>query len=359
MDGENFDNLARKLATGTSRRTILKGLLGSVAGGTLALRRGRNAEAAPPGAQFCTNSGQCADPCQYCAATNKDGSGFCIQRPVGDVGRCAAGTCCDQAGQCTANAGCSANNSSCVPLIRDLCGVTGDICCCSDFGDCSCVTLGTDAHCTGCNEACTNGQTCQSSGDGTGAFLCACPGGGMLGTAINCSACGDTCFGGKTCIDGSCQCASGTDCGGICTTLGTDTDCSSCGDACMGGTTCQSGVCACPASAPEACNGNCYAACGEGETRNADTCACDLNSGGQIPCTFEDGSTGFMCDETCCQAGSLCLNGQCATSCTFEDGSTGFGCFGTCCQLGSLCLNGQCTACPWDCFCKSPNFAVC
>jgi len=68
MSAERFDELAKALATGSSRRTVLKALAATAAGGVLALLGGKTVEAGGkkcsndcdcPSHSFCTSGGVC------------------------------------------------------------------------------------------------------------------------------------------------------------------------------------------------------------------------------------------------------------------------------------------------------------
>jgi hypothetical protein len=109
MDQERFDQLTRTLATGKSRRSVLKGLTGTAVGGLLAAVGMGEAVAKPAGKpskcygenSSCTNGKQCC-------------SGTCTNRtcaPVTPVVTCMGGPC--------------------DPFLPFLCG---EGCTCIDFG---------------------------------------------------------------------------------------------------------------------------------------------------------------------------------------------------------------------------------
>jgi hypothetical protein len=121
-----------------------------------------------------------------------------------------------------------------------------------------CTTLGDDAHCGSCDNACAQGQHC---GNGS-CFTCPadasnyCPsanGGGSCSNLttdnLNCGWCGHQCAFGDTCTNGSCvspqgACSQGqVACGDVCTTLGDDAHCGSCDNACAQGQHCGNGYC--------------------------------------------------------------------------------------------------------------------
>jgi len=173
MDSNKFDDITRALATGVSRRKMLKGLLAGAAG-VVGLSR-----VVPAAAQIT----------QACGAGGKE------NRLLGD----------------------SCNNKNC----------------------CS-----ASAH-----------QVCEKV-SATGAYRCECD---LNSGFISC---------GGQCV--STSCANGG-------TLNTTT------------CTCES---SCPATAPESCNGQCFAACPTGTTRDATSCSC-------------------LCD-----AGTVACGGSCVTPCS-------------------------------------------
>lgn len=65
MGSERFDELTKTLATGTSRRVMLKAVAGVAAGGLLALFGQRSAEAVPKKKPHCVHEGEScgAAPC--------------------------------------------------------------------------------------------------------------------------------------------------------------------------------------------------------------------------------------------------------------------------------------------------------
>ncbi len=84
MDGQKFDDIAKSLTTGASRRRVLKGLAAAGVGGALALLGGRRATEAAPCPE---NRQKCGPLCcpQGFVCTKGGGSPEC--RPRGQVGR--------------------------------------------------------------------------------------------------------------------------------------------------------------------------------------------------------------------------------------------------------------------------------
>src|SRR5215217_6954195 len=76
MDGDRFDRITRSLASGASRRRVLKGIAGGIAAGFAAVAgRREEAEAQVTQAQCgnvvcAANPGACADGCVCCVFSN-------------------------------------------------------------------------------------------------------------------------------------------------------------------------------------------------------------------------------------------------------------------------------------------------
>jgi Stigma-specific protein, Stig1 len=187
----------------------------------------------------------------------------------------------------------------------------------------SCANLMTDdGHCGTCDNACTNGMTCQSG-------TCACPapltncGGSCYETDGDPTHCGTSCAvcpvppngGTATCSQGSCggTCAAGYS---ACTTgtqcqYNTNTDATHCGPACTactGGMICSGGACSCPA-ADTNCSGTCV-----NPLTNANNC----------------GGCGNVCPDTA----PLCKGGACQCA-TLKCGTSTCPCGSSCCKVGA------------------------
>lgn len=239
MDDRQFDTLARSLASGGSRRQVLKGLFG-LAGGALAGATLHPAGAARrpvptpkpvrcPGQQYWDGVAcVCPDETSACGPA-------C----------CSAGaTCCDNAccdGACY-------GEELCCPSSRTVCAVSGECCpegwsCCPDFGCTSpeqcCSAM--DCEAGSCQVAeCAGDRTCEY------AFDC--------GSGSNCCP-ADACYRRDCLGDGSCSdplfdcrgeegiacCGEGAVCGadGTCCTPSCE------GVACGGNNGCD-GICGCP-----------------------------------------------------------------------------------------------------------------
>ncbi len=113
MDEQRFDTLTRRLATGTTRRTALRGLLG---GGALALLGAHGASAKPPktggggggtkppktgGNSGCKVNTDCPEDGNPCTASVCDGgTGQCTQVAVVYGVQCGANGVCTGTGEC-------------------------------------------------------------------------------------------------------------------------------------------------------------------------------------------------------------------------------------------------------------------
>jgi hypothetical protein len=189
MDGNRFDNLAKKMVDGHSRRTVVKMLAGSTFAGALTRFRGGGTAAKPPnGTCQPEPGGKCSDTIPCC-------NGFC------DTGFC----------PCTA--GKVLCHGKCVKPSK----------------------FDADPHnCGTCGHVCSKGATCVNG-------TCDCPEKGE-------TPCPDGCFNLESdehhCGECGRRCGQGTCCAGVCTDLRSDEhNCGACGKACDEGTVCCAGVC--------------------------------------------------------------------------------------------------------------------
>ncbi len=138
MDDQHFDDLARRLARGASRRALLKGILGT-AGGVLAARgAGRGVDAKPKAK--CQSNAECGS-CQTCEKKK------CVPIPEGSLcGDC--GTC--SGGACTPSPDTPGNSLACG--LCEQCGAGG-----------TCQTKADGAACGQCG-ACSGGLQAKGGG---------------------------------------------------------------------------------------------------------------------------------------------------------------------------------------------------
>lgn len=160
MDGRRFDEIARLLASQTSRRAAIRTIGVGIAGGVLgAYRRfgGRAAGALLLG-EACSTSRDCSGlEGVVCCGANAAKKGTCVNIDVdtencGTCGvKCPAGKFCNK-GRC-----CSAEGGTCNSLY-DCCRLDVSLCC---EGVC---VFGEDAsaNCGSCGHACKKGEACCS-----------------------------------------------------------------------------------------------------------------------------------------------------------------------------------------------------
>jgi hypothetical protein len=227
MDGPRFDALAKAWSTTRPRRSLLKGLAGSIGAGLLAARGVKRAAAA------CTQYG----------------------RACGRHGDCCSENCVD--GTCACRTGKTRCGDRCVDLLSN------------------------ESHCSACDTPCPDDRTCRNGHCTCAPYGTACredQNGCCSGTCVegkcacrtihtrcgkrcvdlrwdidNCGECGRACpqsrdFGlTRVCRAGECVCSPGSvDCGGTgyCNDLNNDpAKCGKCGRACTGGAVCRQGEC--------------------------------------------------------------------------------------------------------------------
>lgn len=371
MDGSRFDQLTKTLAQGTSRRRVLQGLAGAIAGALAGGRLADSQAACPAGSVpaaggrcICKNSGR---PPVNGSCTSGGGPGGC------GAGQTLCGATCVDASSDPANCGACGrpcaptNNATGVACLAGQCWVAS---CAPGFADCNatgfdgCETqLGTNQNCGACGDACTGRTTC---GGGGTPGVCGCTPGTCESLALNCGTHDDGCGGtldctacptGQTCSGGVCksnngdgcyvsaECASGFCVGGICCDRACDGECRSCSTG-----TCQdlSGACG-PAGT---CGGTCQA--GECALSPIDT------SCGSATCSTPSQAKSFSCDgqghciEITQNCGlNICRDGACLTFCQISNDCVGeaYCDNGTCredrasgqtCAEGPQCLSGHC-----------------
>jgi hypothetical protein len=348
MDQERFDQLARAVSSGSSRRTILGGVIAGLFGAGAARltdvaakgKHKKRSHKKGPAKHKKRKGGARAQevigPCEGATDPTNCPAGCC--RPVGAAFECVAnGTdglcgiggvacqaltgsqCCDAtsgarvsvpAGNCGGRDsaagypgglctpcpnGCCGGTFSLITPGRGLCIENGDGRCglggvyCDSAASCSVAVSGTPSgQCCTADGGCASGSFVQSCGSGR--HLC------EVCTGIN-----------PTCISGACQSGAPcpppqTACNGSCFDLGTNpAHCGSCDNACPacvngGKPVCQGGTCGCTEPPPPcpgaltACNGLCIDV-----ASNPDNC----------------GACGVAC---VCPAGTkpLCQGGACA-----------------------------------------------
>jgi hypothetical protein len=366
MDERDFDLLTRRLASGASRRALLRSglaLVGSIAGFGAA----REAEAAfVPRAlgQTCARNADCASRvCKQhhcvCGGPNdcpQPGGNGCQAAICSSNGQCSigvnVGSPCDDGDACTTNDACQADGS---------CAGTPVTCAaidqCHDAGTCDpaigACTNPIKANGTSCNDdnACTTGDTCQD-GVCRGGNPVVCAPLDQCHVAGTCDPATGQCSNppadiGTPCDDGD-ACTTGDHCvGGVC--AGTPTICQPVDDpaGCWNQPTCDpaTGTCGQPTPKPQG------TPCDDGNLCTAND-VCD----GAGTCAGTPKSCGGYvlgtCPQKCDPATGACVSGENGDSCTpssFDACVTGVcqdgGCMAVPAPVGSSCAGGFVTQC--------------
>ena len=246
MDNKRFDSLVKSLASGTNRRSVLKGLLGlgtaASMGGTLpqtGVEAARRPTPTPkpitcPGSQHwdgskcaCTTGETCGSACCHIGTECCDG-GCCFGHCYGEELCCSYDDWCDAANECCPDGATCCGELGCVVIEEGDCGCGNE---CPDGFECcggQCCASGYCAGETCCALGACGGVCLTNEGDaccGTypynpdelyccdGAFLVLeCCGTGGCEPGFEC--CNDSC-----CPEGHCAfegCCAGIECGGRC-----------------------------------------------------------------------------------------------------------------------------------------------
>ena len=369
MDDRRFDQLVKAVASGASRRSVLKGMLGlggTALVGSAALETGADAARRPtptpaparcPGRQV-PIGGVCTCPADAPFKCGPD----CCTGDYDDPPAPNHSECCDQAccfGTCYGEELCCPTNPrGQLPPLAEFCFGTNQCClapdfCCNIDGCCSTVCWGGNFDDDFC---CLGDDVCP--GGGTSPDICCTNNTTCCGAGTDENTCVDLSNGG---------CCAVSDCGpveeGACAWDCSDNQCESvfCGE----GTICCQGECvsssdfqACPADPNQCCNLETDVCCGEA------CCARNRCNAGQQCCDQSQ----FVCGQSCCDTGpgalccggnTCCVDGKCAggvTCCTGSDVACGAECCpeercgvngGTgapaCCDVGFIaCSSGIC-----------------
>lgn len=228
MESERFDDLAKILARGASRRELVKAIAGAAGGGALVLLgAGRAGARNNRVTGVCHLTGDTAHPVEYIEIDAKSVPDHLAH---GDQPSTSTTACGKQCVNC--QSGAPANT---VPAC------TNGACtyaCAPSYADCNqslsdgCeVSLATDTtNCGACGYACAAhapaNTTVAGCSSGSCQYACAagfadCNGNSadgcetLLGTNANCAGCGDTCGRNASCVSGVCTCDAGySDCDG-------------------------------------------------------------------------------------------------------------------------------------------------
>lgn len=299
MDDRRFDSLVKSLASGASRRKVLKGLLGlggaAAVGGTLLegpAEAARRPTPTPkpvkcPGVQTWNSTlGKCVCPANLSQCVPGVGPTCCNDKVVAE-GSPGYSECCDNAccqGTCYGEELCCATNSRpgeqpptnriCDTRSGPECCLYSDKCCIVD-GCCATVCYGGSV---GADSCCPVEDFCPGGSESDG--LCCTGNTTCCGRGTNANACVDLTVPGNCCNEG--------DCGDPCKICNENHICA---DRCDP----QTQVCCTEQAGPGVCvNGECCpgAPCGEAQV------CCDTGEG-----------------TVCCPGGYTCVNNQCTPPC--------------------------------------------
>lgn len=308
MDGNRFDQITRRLASGESRRSFLKQSAASLA--------------AVAGLGKVASAGAARRPTPTPIPIRCPGS----QVPSGNECVCLSGTkcgpaCCEAGSQCCDNACCQ---GTCYG--EELCCPTGQLVCngaCLAPGQC-CVDsdCGPDYACSGNQCVCVPSTSCATAGLNCGSFTDDC------GGAYDCGTCAQPQSCGGAGVEGVCGCAPSATCDGKCGDI--EDGCGgilSCGD-CLQCQTCSGGVCV------NAENG---VGCAKDACTMLSSCIDGVCQGGQpITCP---GDSLNQCVETICDP---------VSGCSSRATNEGLSCDSDPCDPG-ICRNGSCQSNPKPC----------
>lgn len=326
MDYDQFDNLTRSLATGVSRRQVLKALL--------AIFLGRST-----GLFFSSTDLTLTSTYSVCT---KEAVKECISLRQDIFDKCNSDCALEEPKErkiCRST--CKRNYERGISICRQQGCPAGKICC---GGNCI-------------NPCCSAGLICKDCINNASCSLCSACDDEMGGCKSECGPCQEcrrilrfitlcknSCGKCQTCEDGKCQsCPENSCCDGVCKDLTNDpNNCGSCGQKCGEGGVCCNGVC-CSAevgccgtgcgkpgytccadrffcsSDQICCNGTCVASncrCIKTPDGKGELCGCNYgpdcwctDSNGNLRhtcCTKVETDHGWICNEKCGQGGSNC-----------------------------------------------------
>ena len=341
MDKVKFDALTRAFATGTSRRTAIKGLFGGAVGVAVATTRLN-----PAGAQSCTPDTVLAD----CVLPDECTTATCEQ--FGETWQCVYAGGCD-------------GDYCCGGICQECCGD-------ADCGGCDVCSGGY------CEYACSDCQECEGL---NGSAVCVDKSGGVCcggywvedGQCCDVSDCilPDATFCSSTaCIDYMCtavpECPEGQTCcgygqeGAYCAECCNDDGCLGCAE-CVEGW-CTDPECCADADCPDCAycsEGTCYGKCSQSQECCHDECVdfgeCCREIGDYcalLDVAAADGSPqNDCCDGLVCCDNVDAMGPVCAQCCNDWDCPKGAYCHGGWCEWPDYCDNDK--ECPKDtCCCK-------
>ena len=360
MDGSRFDNLARAVATGASRRSVLKGLAAGLAatalrfiGSSIAVAQntvplggqcsglGANSECSQAGGSVvCSDNGVARDG-QFNCCRNAGGACtadfHCCGGAVCTDGSCGGGGGGGGLGlgaECTSTSQCSQAGGSVVCASNGIADDGARNCCRNTGGACT-----GDIQCCA-NLSCTNGTCTGTASETPPPTTGGLAPGAACTTTEQCSqadgprVCGNNGYDG----DGALNCCSNE--GGVCvdTTYSAD---------CCGGFYCVSGVCTNNTTGGLALGASCTQTGQCSQAAGAAVCASNgIDSDGTLNCCH---NAGGWCDrDIVCCGGLMCLNGAC---------SSGEGSGGTIGLGGQCAATGECSQAGGAVFCADNGIA--
>jgi hypothetical protein len=260
MDGSRFDDLTRFMAERPSRRTVVKAMVGAMAGSLASVGTALGTPRCKRVNQACQTTADC------CPGPTANGNVYCKQVKK-STKVCAT---CPPEAPTACNGGCISTASD-----NNNCGSCGNVChggaSCAN-GVCRCPAgqhLCADGS---CHECCTFEHCVSIIGPGEGAICCDGTCQASRFNPNNCGGCGIVCAGDQVCADGDCKCPTGQASGpdGTCTCGGSD--CSAT-EPCCNGYYCNFGVCL----ACETTGGSCENSGDPGRPQNVACCSgmCD------------------------------------------------------------------------------------
>lgn len=374
MDGKNFDDLTRKLATGTSRRNVLRGLIGG--GAALVGMKAADISAAPrTKVTLCHATASDSNPWVMITV---DPNSYDFQGHL-NHGDFPAGT--GTAFQCCRAQDCAASTNPCEVRV---CNQTFDDNGIPLSGTCGFEVAGTDVLCRAAAGVCDLPEYCDGVSvscpdDLKSTDLCRaavgdcdveeycdgvsndCPTDDVAGTDVLCRAATGACDVAEYCDGSSKDCP-------IDAVAGTDVLCRAAAGECDVAEYCDGVTKDCPADGVAAASVECRAAANECDLPeycdgSSKDCPADVFKSDGTACTDDgDDCTDDVCVGGACTHPDNGTCGQCDGTCPWDDDEIGDGSNGSKCCVDDDCDAGCCNVsagngCPY--VCAPANSQVC